>query len=421
MEEAKVLIVEDEIFVARDLQLTLEQLGYMVTSLVPSGEEAIKKAKEENPDIVLMDIILQGEMDGIEAAEKIYSSFDIPVIYLTAHSEEKTLERSKSSEPFGYMIKPFGEKEIHIAIEMALYKYKTEKKLKESEEWLSTTLRSIGDAVIATDKKGHVMFMNPVAEILTGWEQKDASGKSHNQLFHLISEETCRQVKDPVEKAIRKDTTVDLVNHTLKAKDGKETPVDYRSAPIRDDKGNIAGVVVVFRDVTKRKKEKKKLERLATTDVLTKAYNRTKSEEILGREMERVKRYNHPLSMAIFDIDHFKKVNDTHGHIVGDNVLKCVATIVKENIRKIDHLIRWGGEEFVIVDPETDLRRAEALAERIRKVIENYPFDRAGKVTVSFGVTQFKEDDTEDTFIKRADDALYKAKKNGRNRVEVSI
>jgi diguanylate cyclase (GGDEF)-like protein len=127
------------------------------------------------------------------------------------------------------------------------------------------------------------------------------------------------------------------------------------------------------------------------------------------------------LSLAIFDIDHFKEVNDTRGHIFGDYVLKTIADIARENIREIDYLVRWGGEEFMIILPETGLEKAEAISERIKKKIENHNFDKIGKVTVSFGVTQFKNEDSGETFILRADDALYKAKQNGRNRVEVGI
>jgi len=123
----------------------------------------------------------------------------------------------------------------------------------------------------------------------------------------------------------------------------------------------------------------------------------------------------------MFDIDHFKAINDTYGHSVGDYVLQTLAQIAKENLREIDYLVRWGGEEFIIIAPETDLGRAKALAERIRTAIENYRFDQAGKITISFGVTWFKESDTEDTFIRRADDAMYKAKEKGRNRVEVNV
>jgi CheY-like chemotaxis protein len=168
MAKAQILIVEDDWIVAEDIQTSLKKLGFSVSAIVPSGEEALKKAKEDNPDLVLMDIMLEGEMNGTEAAEQMRALFNIPVVYLTAYADEDMVERAKVTEPFGYVIKPFEDRELKTAIEIALYKHKMEKQLKESKEWLSTTLKSIGDAVIATDKKGNVTFMNPAAESLTG-------------------------------------------------------------------------------------------------------------------------------------------------------------------------------------------------------------------------------------------------------------
>jgi diguanylate cyclase (GGDEF)-like protein/PAS domain S-box-containing protein len=191
--------------------------------------------------------------------------------------------------------------------------------------------------------------------------------------------------------------------------------------PIFDDKGNLIMFVHIISDITESKHAEEKLRKLATTDKLTKAYNRIKFEEIIEREIERVKRYNQPLSMIMFDIDHFKKINDTYGHSAGDYVLKTIADIVRETIRKIDYLIRWGGEEFVIISSETNLEKAYVLAERIRGITESYKFDTIGKVTASFGVTEFKEGDTKDSLIRRMDNAMYSAKKKGRNRVEESM
>lgn len=121
----------------------------------------------------------------------------------------------------------------------------------------------------------------------------------------------------------------------------------------------------------------------------------------------------------MFDIDHFKEINDTYGHLTGDDVLKTLADIVRENLRKIDSLVRWGGEEFMIIAPETDLEGAKILAERIRKKVESYKFDKIKTITISLGLALFEKDDTENSVIKRADDALYNAKKRGRNRVEI--
>ncbi len=119
-----ILIVEDERIVAEDIQKSLENLGYSVSAIVPSGEKAIQKAEEDNPDLVLMDIVLKGDMDGIEAAEQIYSHFNIPVVYLTAHADEKKLQRAKATESYGYLLKPFEDEELHTTIEMALHRHK---------------------------------------------------------------------------------------------------------------------------------------------------------------------------------------------------------------------------------------------------------------------------------------------------------
>jgi len=210
----------------------------------------------------------------------------------------------------------------------------------------------------------------------------------------------------PIEhRIIRRDDTVIWVRNTM--------------VPHHDEKGLMNRYDGLIEDITERKLLEEELKRLAKTDKLTGAYNRTKFKEIIEREIERVKRYNQSLSIIIFDIDHFKKVNDKYGHSVGDYVLKTLADIVRENIRKIDYFIRWGGEEFMIISSETNLKDASALAERIREIIESYMFEDVRKVTVSLGVTEFRENDTEDSLIKRADDAMYEAKKKGRNRVEV--
>ncbi|KPQ41807.1 MAG: transcriptional regulator, partial [Candidatus Methanoperedens nitroreducens] len=153
MPQTQVMIVEDERIVAEDIRRSLQKLGYGVSSIVSSGEKAIDEVKENPPDLVLMDIVLKGKMDGIEAAGYIRSHFNIPVVYLTAYLDDIVLERAKITEPFGYIIKPFNERELHINIEIALYRHKIEKELKESRKWFSTTLKNIGDAVIATDPK----------------------------------------------------------------------------------------------------------------------------------------------------------------------------------------------------------------------------------------------------------------------------
>ena len=260
MSEKKILIVEDEIITAKDIKESLQDMGYTVIAVVSSGEEAIKKINEDNPDLVLMDIMLQGEMDGIETAKQIRSHFNIPVVYLTAYSDKEILERAKITEPFGYIIKPFNERELNTNIEIAIYKHDMERKLKESEKWLYGVIKGMGEAVIATDKNGLIKLMNPFAEAMTGWKQEDALGKPLTTFFNIISEEKDTLIDNPVTKAIREDIFYGLADQTiLVTKDGMKIPLDIIGSTIKDDMGGVIGIVLIFSDIIERKKIDKAL------------------------------------------------------------------------------------------------------------------------------------------------------------------
>ncbi|RMF02808.1 MAG: response regulator [Chloroflexi bacterium] len=260
MGKINILVVEDESIVALDIKSRLLNLGYNVSALVSTGEEAVLTAARLKPDVILMDVKLRGEMDGIDAAEKIKTTLDIPVIYLTAYADEITLHRAKLTESYGYLLKPFEERELTATIETALYKHRTEKKLKENEQWLSTTLTSIGDAVIATNKEGLIRFMNPVAETLTGWRQSEALGKPSTQVFRVISEETLQPFDDPVKLVLEQHRPI-KPNHRalLVARDNTKIPIDDSAAPISDHNNGTAGVVLVFRDITEQRQAEEKL------------------------------------------------------------------------------------------------------------------------------------------------------------------
>ena len=198
MNKTTVLIVEDEAIIAADLAGKLEQLGYKVAGTAAGGEEAIELACRLRPGIVLMDIRLKGALDGIEAAEAIHRSMDVPVIYLTAHSDAATIARAKITEPFGYILKPFEERELATNIEMALYKHQSDRRLREQSEWLRITLTSIGDAVITCDTDARVTFLNPVAEKLTGWKAAEATGRPLSSVFRVVNEQTGHPLEEPV-------------------------------------------------------------------------------------------------------------------------------------------------------------------------------------------------------------------------------
>ncbi len=160
---------------------------------------------------------------------------------------------------------------------------------------------------------------------------------------------------------------------------------------------------------------------LAFNDYLTGLPNRRGIERILQDEVERARRYGRPLSVVMVDLDHLKRVNDAFGHDVGDRALQEVAQLLSRELRRTDRIGRWGGEEFIIVAPETDRKAAWVLAQRLKETLENRRFDQVGTITASYGVASFRPDDTVQSLIKRADEALYRAKTGGRNRVEVEI
>jgi PAS domain S-box-containing protein len=255
MPDAKILIIEDESIEAMDIQQRLVRLGYPLPDTAYTGAEGVRKVEELRPDLVLMDIMMPGELDGVAAAERIRSRFDIPIIFLTAYADEKTLRRARITAPYGYIVKPFQERELHITVDMALYRHKTEKELHEREKWLATTLRSIGDAVIATDEKGLITFMNPVAEALLGFKLEEVRQRNLTEVFIIVNRDTRRPVENPVTRVLREGNIVGLANHTvLISRDGSEIPINDSAAPIKDDQGSMLGVILVFSDMTEREK-----------------------------------------------------------------------------------------------------------------------------------------------------------------------
>jgi PAS domain S-box-containing protein len=254
MTPSRILIVEDDRIVARDIQQQLIRIGHTVVGITARGEDALPLTIRSRPNLVLMDIRLEGGIDGIDAAQQIGERCGVPVIYLTAYADDQTLRRAGVTEPFGYLLKPFEDSQLRTTIEMALYKHAAERKLRESERRYAVTLSSIGDAVIATDEKLQVTFMNPVAEALTGWSRTDAIGLPLAEVFRIINEDTRQTVENPAVKVLRLGVVVGLANHTiLLARDGRERPIDDCGSPIVDDRGEITGIVLVFRDITQRR------------------------------------------------------------------------------------------------------------------------------------------------------------------------
>jgi PAS domain S-box-containing protein len=262
MTPSRILIVEDDRIVARNIQKQLSRTGHTVVGITPRGEDAVQLALQRQPNLVLMEIRLEGDTDSIDAAQHIRERLGIPVVYLTAYADDQTLRKAGITEPFSYLLKPVKSSQLRIAIEMALYKNAAERKLRDSERRYAVTLSSIGDAVIATDEKLLVNFMNPVAEALTGWIWTEAIGQPLVEVFRIINEDTRQTIDNPASKVLRLGLVAGLANHTmLLARDGREIPIDDCGSPIIDDRGEVTGAVLVFRDVTQRRETEATLRR----------------------------------------------------------------------------------------------------------------------------------------------------------------
>lgn len=249
----KILIVEDESIVALELESRLMDLGYSVCGIVSSGTDAINIMNAKKPNLILMDINIKGPIDGVETAEKIKEVIDIPIIFLTAFSDSNTLQRAKITEPYGYIIKPFEERELHTSIEIALYKHNMEKRLRDNEKRLSITLNSIVDAVIATDNKGDINYMNPAAVSLTSCKFDKIIGKYVLEAFNISSEEIYNAADNAIKEIISNGYSNNFpANITISFNDNEFRILESSISSIKDEKSNIEGIVFVFHDVTER-------------------------------------------------------------------------------------------------------------------------------------------------------------------------
>jgi len=250
---SRILIVEDERLVAEDLRMRLERLGYVVVGLADTADFALALADEQKPDLVLLDIRLKGQRDGIDVAKRLRSDY-LGFVYVTSNADRTTLARASETEPLGYVMKPFAEREIHAVIETALYRHRAEQRLRRMEKWQSMTLRSIGDAVVVTDDQQRIAFMNRSGEALTQWPLHRALGAQFQDVVRLVEGRERTPVRDLMARALTTGAEVHLPPDAyLVTADGTQVPVDDSVAPIRDDDGSITGVVVVLHDCTEKR------------------------------------------------------------------------------------------------------------------------------------------------------------------------
>lgn len=283
------------------------------------------------------------------------------------------------------------------------------------EKMLVSVIQQTADLVKVTNKDGVLVFVNQALIDKTGYSEAELLGKTPA----LLKSELAKKTKS---KALWETILAGKVYKNIivnRCRDGSTYSEETTITPIFDDSGEIEYFVSTGKDVSEQVRLQKAMKDMAMKDTLTGIHNRRYLQSAIEAEMKRVNRYDGGFGLIMIDIDYFKEVNDKYGHDVGDSTLTQIAEVLTSNTRETDFLSRWGGEEFMILALDLDLTATMGLAEKIRQAVEALTIPKIGHITASFGATVYHKPETAKQLFKRVDEALYTAKRNGRNRVEL--
>ncbi|WP_018947598.1 diguanylate cyclase [Thioalkalivibrio sp. AKL17] len=409
MSEYRLLLIEDnpaDAELVEDLLDDCAERGYVVER-AGRLREALGLLEERPFDIALLDLGLP-DSQGLDTLRLLVESAGgIPVVVMTGHQDRGTGTGAIRLGAQDFLPK----EELHPALLARALHYAMERYRSQREVRLMATAFDSAQAIVVTDPQGRILRANHAFTRITGYAEDEVLGKNPRVLqsgrqdlefYHRLWTELLEN--DHWEGEIWN-----------RRRDGSVYPQWESISAVRNEAGQLEYFVAVFHDISEQKRLEAELEHEATTDRLTGLYNRQRFDAELDRALARTERYASEAGAILFDIDHFKRLNDTHGHDIGDRVLVELSRRVAHSLRRADFLARWGGEEFVVLLPETDAEGARYMAERLRREIAATPFEDAGPVTISLGVTSLHRDDDPDTLLKRLDNALYDAKHAGRN------
>jgi len=412
----KLLYVEDEAIIREQLERLLRRIVKEVIT-AENGELGLLAYKEYSPDMIVTDIKMP-LMTGLEMSKEIRKqNRDIPIVITTAHSESEFLLEAIEINVSDFLLKPVDTDNLIKVIERKSHDIILEKELLKQRRRFETIINfqdnmiilSDGENIVDANKSFYDFFgVSNLLEFKSIHESLDSKLINGDRIICQVEGESW--IKNLLDGKFEKNVA------KIEDKNGKTTRtflVKATKFPEEDEELYI----ISMSDITDMEEEAKMLERLATTDPLTKIYNRLKLNELLSFEIKKVSRYGMPLSLIMLDIDHFKNINDEHGHDVGDCVLVKLCETISAGIRDSDVFARWGGEEFMIMLPNTNLSGATSTAEHLRAALEETNFGAAGRVTASFGVAEHSKGGSLHELLKLVDDALYEAKRAGRNRV----
>jgi len=436
----KILIVDD---IEANL-ISLEYLLYdyfkdIIVVKANGGEEALKISLEDSVDFIILDIQMP-QMDGFEVAKFLKlnkRTKDIPIIFLTAaFKEDEFQKRGFEVGAVDYLTKPINNHQLVNKLRLYIEVFRKNRELEKINSTLKDLLKEnrrqkeILQSIIDTEQNlilvtdfNNMLILNRAFLDFFNIKNSLEFKKKYGCIIDLFLDDDYSLKIKNIEKSLEKKDKFQRLFELVNGVDESDRVVSLKSynEKKRSFFINISQkddfYLLALTDITKMRQRHTEVMHKAFYDNLTGVYNRNKLNEL--NEINRTFCCDSTFSCMIFDIDHFKKVNDTYGHLVGDEILQTIAQAINKKIRPTDFLIRWGGEEFVLILADTSLDDAKIIAEDIRKLVENLHHDVAGKVTISIGLTEYRAGDTIETIIKRCDEALYIAKTNGRNQVVV--
>lgn len=419
MPNERILIVEDESIVALDIVNSLESLGYVVAGQTDRGETAIQMAEEIRPDLVLMDVRLKGQMNGIQAAEQIYARFDIPIVFLSAHSDTLTLQSAMLSQAYGFIGKPFEYRELKSTIAMALYKHVMTRKLRESEERFALAVRAANDGIWDWNLKTNEIYYSMRWKEMLGYKENEI-GFDPEEWFKRIHPDDQKLVQTSLTSHLKGTTSHFEYEYRIRHSNGSYLWVLSRGLAVWDQSGMAYRMAGSQSDITARKLAETRLVYDAVHDALTGLPNRVLFMDRLHNRLERTKRKTDDLFAIMFiDLDRFKVVNDSLGHAAGDQLLSMVSMRLIQCLRPQDTLSRFGGDEFaILLDQINEPEDARRVADRIRGQLLNTSV--LGSVersqTASIGIVLYNNKyQTAEELLRDADSAMYHAKSLGGN------
>lgn len=440
--KTRILIAEDDIQGAKYLKQSLLLLGYEVTGIVAEGDRVSDAAIEQHPDLIVMDVTLNGKVDGINAAEMIRSNIDVPVIFLTAHTEETVFERAKATAPYAFLTKPFDISQLAHSIDLALTKHHLEKRVRESESRYRTIFEVSNNAMMIIGEDSVVQMVNMEFERLTGY------GKEYVEHKKLWTDFLTGEDQTTVEREIsqlwsngtstRRHFEASIVDRNgcnrtvytnvqrisglrsfiVSMSDISE--IKRAETEIRELNRELSKVnEELVQEINERKRYERQLKHQANHDSLTGLPNRVLLFELMRQSFAFEDRHNKLMALMLLDLDNFKDVNDNLGHLAGDILLKKFAKRLQQCIRKYDTVGRIGGDEFVIVVNDiSTVNDIKQFTEKVRGTFQE-PIDILGQdviITASIGIAIYPvHGTTVKSLMKMADIAMYAAKKSGRN------